>query len=331
MAKEQPTVLVTGAGGFAGHHLVRFLAERGFRVRGVDRNPPKYEPSAAQEFECLDLRRWPDCLAAARGIEEVYHLAAHMGGVGFLDSQNARILHDNALISIHMLEAARINGAKRFLFTSSAFVYPKARQLDAHAKPLKEDEAYPADPDGGYGWEKLFTERLCRHYHEDYGLKTHVARLHNFYGPFGPYDGGRERSPSAICRKVALAKEGDEIEVWGDGEQSRSYCYVSDCVEGLFRLIHSDLHQPVNLGDDRSVTVNELVDIVAGIAGKKIRKRHDLSRPQGVRGRNADLSLIRREVGWEPKVSLEEGLARTYWWIHGQLVREGRIPEGSLA
>lgn len=323
-------VLVTGAGGFIGHHLVTRLKQEGNWVRGVDVKQPEYEPSRADEFEILDLRRWPDCLQATRGIEQVYNLAANMGGIGFITSNKAMVMHDNALISVHMLEAARLHGVQRFLYTSSACVYPGYRQERPDVAPLKEEDAYPADPEDGYGWEKLFSERQCRHYFDEFGLQTRVVRFHNIYGPLGTYDGGREKSPAAICRKVALAKDGDEIEVWGDGLQTRSYCYIDDCVEGLDRIMRSDFHEPLNLGSDRIVTINDLVDIVAAAAGKRIRKRYDLSRPQGVRGRNSDNTRLRQVLGWEPRVSLEDGLKMTYWWVHGQLVKAGRIKEGAL-
>ena len=316
---QQPTVLVTGAGGFIGHHLTRYLVDKGHSVRGVDVKPPEYEPSPVDEFHILDLRRWESCLEATTGIDHVYHLAANMGGIGFIEANKAVIVHDNTLINTHMLEAARHNGASRFLYTSSACIYPGYLQGSPEVTPLKESDAYPADAEDGYGWEKLMAERLCRHYHEDYGLATYSVRFHNIFGPLGTYDGGREKSPAAICRKVALAADGDEIEVWGDGQHTRSYCYVSDCVEGIYRLMHSDHHEPINLGQDRMVTVDELVDMVATVAGKTIKKRHDLTKPQGVRGRNADLTLMRSVLGWEPQVSLEQGLAATYSWIKEQL------------
>lgn len=312
-------VLVTGAGGFIGHHLTKYLVDSGYWVRGVDLKHPEYEPSPAQEFELLDLRRWAECLLATRGIDEVYNLAANMGGIGFIEAHKAEIMHDNVLINIHMLEAARVHGVTRYLFTSSACIYPLSRQTMASVTPLKESDAYPADAEDGYGWEKLFSERQCRHYREDYGMKTYVVRFHNIFGPLGTYDGGREKSPAAICRKIALAKDGDEVEVWGDGRQTRSYCFVDDCVEGIYRLMHSDFHEPINLGQDRLISISELVDMVARIAGKRISKRYDPTKPQGVRGRNADLTLMKRVLGWEPRVSLEEGLARTYRWIEGEV------------
>jgi GDP-D-mannose 3',5'-epimerase len=323
--EENKRVLVTGAGGFIGHHLVKYLKDRGYWVRGVDIKPPEYEETVADEFELLDLRRWENCLEASRNIGQVYNLAANMGGIGFIESHKAEIVHDNILINIHMLEAARLNGVDRFLYTSSACVYPGFKQNTPDITPLKEEDAYPADAEDGYGWEKLYTERACRHYHEDYGLKTFSVRFHNIFGPLGSYDGGREKSPAAICRKVALAKDVDEIEVWGDGRQTRSYCYIDDCVEGIFRLMQSDHHEPINLGQDRMITVNELVEIVAKIAGKKIVKRYDLTKPQGVRGRNSDNTRLREVLHWEPQVSLEEGLEITYGWIREQLLKEGRI------
>ncbi len=312
-------VLVTGAGGFIGHHLVKYLVARGYWVRGVDVKEPEFEPTAAHDFRLLDLRRWDNCLVATAGVEEVYALAANMGGIGFIHANRAEISRDNVLINTHTLEAARVNGVRRLLYTSSACVYPMYRQDRPDVTPLREEDAYPADAEDGYGWEKLFTERMCRHYREDFGLETRVVRFHNIFGPLGTYEGGREKSPAAICRKVALAADGDAIEVWGDGLQTRSYCYVDDCVEGIYRLMRADYAEPLNLGQDRLVTINELVDIVARIAGKRVRRVHDLTKPQGVRGRNSDNTRLRRVLGWEPQVSLEEGLARTYRWIAAQL------------
>jgi len=323
---ERERVLLTGAGGFIGHHLAKYLVAKGYWVRGVDVKPPEYEDSPAQEFELLDLRRWANCLQATRGVQHVYNLAANMGGIGFIESHKAEIMHDNVLINVHMLEAARLNGITRYLYTSSACIYPGYLQKSPDVTPLKEEHAYPADPEDGYGWEKLFSERQCRHYFEDYGLETRVVRFHNIFGPLGTYDGGREKSPAAISRKVALANDGDEIEVWGDGNQTRSYCYIDDCVEGIFRLMMSDHREPLNLGQDRLISINELVDIVAGIAGKGISKRHDLTKPQGVRGRNSDNARLRRVLGWEPEISLEEGLERTYHWIESQLADRGLVP-----
>jgi GDP-D-mannose 3', 5'-epimerase len=305
MADGKRRVLVTGAGGFIGHHLTAYLKRRGYWVRGVDLKLPEFEPSPADEFLLLDLRRSENTLSACEGIADVYNLAANMGGIGFIERFKAVIMHDNVLINMHMLEAAREAQVERYLYTSSACVYPGYRQRVADVTPLREEDAYPADPEDGYGWEKLFSERQCRHYTEEYGLETRVVRFHNIFGPLGTFEGGREKSPAAICRKVALAADGDEIEVWGDGEQTRSYCYVDDCVEGIYRLMKSGHREPLNLGQDRMITINQLVDIVAGIAGKHVRKRHDLTAPQGVRGRNSDNTRLREVLGWEPVVSLE--------------------------
>jgi len=317
--------LVTGAGGFIGHHLASYLVERGYWVRGVDLKPPEFEATRAHEFEILDLRRWDACLVATRGVDEIYALAANMGGIGFIHSHKAEISRDNVLINVHTLEAARTNRVERLLYTSSACVYPGYRQDSPDVTPLREEDAYPADPEDGYGWEKLFTERVCRHYWEDYGLETRVVRFHNIFGPLGTYDGGREKSPAAICRKVALARDGDAVEIWGDGKQTRSYCYIDDCVEGIHRLMRSGFTEPLNLGQDRLISVDELVDIVTRLAGKRLFKSHDLAKPQGVRGRNSDNDRLRQVLGWEPQVSLEDGLGRTYRWIASQLREAGRL------
>lgn len=316
---DQTRVLVTGAGGFIGHHLVKYLTGRGYWVRGVDIKQAEYEPTSAQEFEILDLRNPENCIQAMQDIDEVYGLAANMGGIGFIETNKAVIVRDNTLINLNSIEAARVRGVKRYLYTSSACVYPGYLQKETNIEPLKEDDAYPADAEDGYGWEKLYMERICRHYREDFGLETRVVRFHNIFGPLGTYDGGREKSPAAICRKVALARDGDEIEVWGDGEQTRSYCYIDDCVEGIYRLMLSDYREPLNLGQDRMLSINELVDMIARIAGKEIRKRHDITKPQGVRGRNSDNSRLREVLNWEPTISLEDGLAKTYAWISGEL------------
>ena len=253
---EGTRVLVTGAGGFIGHHLVTQLKQQGYWVRGVDLKHPEYAPSEADQFELLDLRRWPDCLQATRGVDQVYALAADMGGMGYISQHHAEILHNNVLINVHTLEAARLNGVRRYLYTSSACVYPEYRQTNADVVPLREEDAYPAAPQDAYGWEKLVAERLCAAYTGEFGLDTRVVRFHNIYGPNGTYTGGREKVPAALCRKVALAEPGGEIEIWGDGEQTRSFCYVDDCVEGIYRLMESDYRGPLNLGSEEMVTVN---------------------------------------------------------------------------
>lgn len=318
-------VVVTGAGGFIGHHLTSYLKDKGYWVRGVDVKRPEYGESSADEFLELDLRYWEPCLEATKDVDEVYALAANMGGIGFIESHKALIVRDNTMINMHTLEAARVNGVERYLYTSSACIYPGYLQKDSNLAPLKEEDAYPADAEDGYGWEKLYAERACRHYREDFGLETRVVRFHNIFGPLGTYDGGREKSPAAICRKVALAASGDSIEVWGDGEQTRSYCYIDDCVEGIYRIMRSAYHEPLNLGQDRMISINHLVDMVAEVAGKKISRTHDLSKPQGVRGRNSDNTRLRQVLGWEPAISLEQGLRQTYDWISGQLARHGRL------
>jgi nucleoside-diphosphate-sugar epimerase len=307
--------------------LVKYLVNKGYWVRGVDIKHPEYEPSPSHEFELLDLRRFDNCLIATRDIDEVYHLAADMGGIGYITTYHADIARNSAMINIHMLEAARLNAAKRFLFSSSACIYPMYLQKSPDVTNLKEDDAYPAEPEEGYGTEKLFMEELCKYYKEDYGFETRVVRFHNVYGPLGTYEGGKEKAPAAICRKVALSLDGDEIEVWGDGKQTRSFMYVDDCVEGIYRIMRSDYPHPLNLGTDELVTVNQLVDTIAEIAGKRIIKRHDASKPQGVRGRNSDNTRIREVLGWGPQISLREGLAPTYRWIESELEAAGRIPE----
>jgi len=317
--------LVTGAGGFIGHHLVSFLRKQGYWVRGVDLKVPEFCSTDAHEFELLDLRWWENCLRASRGIDEVYALAADMGGMGFISCNHSQILHNNSLINIHTIEAARQNGVRRYLFTSSACIYPEYKQTETNCVPLREEDAYPAEPQDAYGWEKLISERLCTHYREDYGLDTRIVRFHNIFGPLGTWQGGREKAPAALCRKIAVAKQegDDEIEIWGDGEQTRSFCYIDDCITGLYKLMRSEHEQPLNLGQDRMVSINELVDIIAAIAGARIRKKH-VPGPQGVRGRNSDNTRLREVLGWEPQVSLEDGLERTYRWIE-QNVREAVV------
>lgn len=332
-------VLVTGAGGFIGHHLVNFLKEKGYWVRGVDIKEPEFAPTQADEFELLDLRRWEACVQAAEGVEHVYALAADMGGMGFISQYHAQILHNNILINTHTMEAARLAGVQRYLYTSSACVYPEYLQTEADVVPLKEEDALPAQPQDAYGWEKLITEQLAHHYRNDYGMETRTVRFHNVYGELGTWEGGREKAPAAMCRKVASAKllggkEGSpggdpQIDIWGDGEQTRSFMHVDDCLEGVYRLMMSDHAEPLNLGRDRMVTINQLADISANAAGIEIEHVH-VDGPMGVRGRNSDNTKLREVLGWVPQISLEEGIARTYPWIEEQL-RAKLVAEGVLA
>jgi GDP-D-mannose 3',5'-epimerase len=317
------TALVAGAGGFIGHHLVKYLQGLGYQVRGADIKAPEYEETTAEEFELADLREWDACLKVTRDVDEVYQLAADMGGIGYITAFHADIARNNVLINANMLQAAAENQVARYFYASSACIYPMYRQQSPDVTPLKEEDAYPADPEEGYGWEKLYAEKLCQYYTEEGKLDTRVARFHNIYGPVGTYDGGREKAPAAICRKIALAGDSDQIEVWGDGAQTRSFTYVDDCVEGIHRITASDHHLPLNLGTDRLISIDGLVELVAGIAGKTVRVRHDTTKPQGVRGRNSDNSRLREVLGWEPRTSLEDGLARTYQWIAAQLPERG--------
>ena len=313
-------VLVTGAGGFIGHHLVTFLKEKGYLVRGVDIKHPEFNPTEADEFLLLDLRRWENCLTATSGMQEVYALAADMGGMGFISAHHAEILHNNSLINIHTLDAARVNGIKRYLYTSSACIYPEYLQMDADVKSLKEEDAYPALPQDAYGWEKLIAERVCIHYGQDYGIETRIVRFHNIFGPLGTWDGGREKVPAALCRKLAIAKltGNHEIEIWGDGKQTRSFCYIDDCIVGIYKLMRSDYRDPLNLGQDRLVSINELADMIADVAGITVEQKY-VSGPQGVRGRNSDNTRLAQVLSWKPAISLEEGIGRTYSWIEDQV------------
>ena len=320
--------LVAGAGGFIGSHMVRYLKERGYWVRGADVKPPEFERSPADEFEICDLRDLNDCAHVVRQTDEVYQLAADMGGIGYIDSYRAHVARNNVLINAHMLEAASRGDVSRYFYSSSACIYPMYRQRAADVEPLREEDAYPADPEEGYGWEKLFSEKMSQYYAAEGKLDTRIARFHNVYGPMGTFEGGREKAPAAICRKVALLEDGDEIEIWGDGRQTRSFLYIDDCVEGIYRLTASEHREPLNLGSDELITVDGLVDLVSEIAGKTLVKRHDTTKPQGVRGRNSDNSRLAATLGWEPLTSLKQGLEPTYRWIASVL---GRRAETDLA
>jgi len=321
MSSEQ--VLVAGAGGFIGGHLVADLLRQGKAVRAVDIKPLDewYQRSDQVESMCLDLSERDACAQAVAGVSQVFNLAADMGGMGFIENNRALCML-SVLINTHLLLAARDEGVERYFFSSSACVYAAQHQTSPDVTALAEADAYPAQPEDGYGWEKLFSERMCRHFREDFGLETRVARYHNVYGPEGTYDGGREKAPAAICRKVAQAMlSGDHsIEIWGDGEQTRSFMYVDDCVYGSQLLAASDVVEPLNIGSSELVSINQLVSIVEDIAGVALDRRYNLDAPQGVRGRNSDNTLIRQRLGWEPSISLRDGLERTYAWIYDQLV-----------
>jgi len=316
--------LVTGSGGFIGHHLVKRLKAEGYWVRGVDLKRPEFEPTPADEFLVADLRSFDNCSRAVRGVHDVYQLAADMGGIGYIAKFHAQLARNNSLINSHMLEASRLEGIDRYLYTSSACVYPSFLQDREDVAPLREEDAIPANPEQGYGWEKLFAEQLATYYHEDENLDVRIVRFHNVYGPLGTYEGGREKAPAAICRKVAEAETGTSIEVWGDGRQTRTFCFIDDCVEGIRRIMESGYTAPINLGTNEVVTADGLVDLVTSVAGKQLEKVHNLDRPQGVRGRNCDTTRFRKLLNWEPRIPLSEGLRHTYAWIWGELAKQGR-------
>ena len=325
MLANDELVVVTGAGGFIGGHLVADLLRRGHRrIRAVDIKPLNewFQLFSEIDNRSCDLRERDACHEVTDGAAWVYNLAADMGGMGFIETHKAACML-SVLINTHLLLAARDHGVRRFFFASSACVYAADKQTSPDVIPLREGDAYPAMPEDGYGWEKLFSERMCRHFREDFGLTTRVARFHNVYGPHGTFDGGREKAPAAICRKVVQAKLSGrhEIEIWGDGEQTRSFMFIDDCIKGTELIMHSRVEEPLNLGSDQLVTINQLVDIVENIAGVKLRRRYLLDAPKGVRGRNSDNTLIKEHLGWAPAISLEDGLEKTYRWIRDQMMR----------
>jgi GDP-D-mannose 3',5'-epimerase len=323
-------IVVTGAGGFIGGHLIADLRAAGCRkLRAVDCKPLEdwYQRFADVESLALDLKDAEACRRAAHGARHIFNLAADMGGMGFIETHKADCML-SVLISTNMLVAAKECAAERLFYSSTACVYAADKQTSPDVLPLKEADAYPAMPEDGYGWEKLFTERMCRHFREDYGLETRVARYHNIYGPLGTYDGGREKAPAAICRKVIQAKRSGagEIEIWGDGEQTRSFTYIDDCLEGTRRIMASDVREPLNLGSEEMVTINRLVDIVEEIAGLRLKRRYKLDAPKGVRGRSSDNTLIRQRLGWAPSIDLRTGMEKTYRWILDEMTRPGSDP-----
>ena len=324
MKLKNEKIAVCGAGGFIGGHLVKDLLAKGLNVvRAVDIKPLDewYQTSKGVENLSLDLRDRANCQTAADEIDVVFQLAADMGGMGFIENNKALCML-SVLTNTHMLMAARQAGVERFFFSSSACVYNGEKQTDPNVVALKEEDAYPALPEDGYGWEKLFSERMCRHFEEDFGLTTRVARYHNVYGPLGTYEGGREKAPAAMCRKVLEAKASGkhEIEIWGDGHQTRSFMYIDDCTHGTQAILESEIDEPINLGSSELVTINQLVDIVEEIAGIKLQRRYNLNAPKGVNGRNSDNTLIHKHLGWEPSIKLRDGMAKTYAWIESQML-----------
>jgi GDP-D-mannose 3',5'-epimerase len=317
--------VVAGAGGFIGGHLVSTLREQGARVRAVDIKPLNewYQVLDRVENVVADLKLRPECDQACEGAADVFQLAADMGGMGFIEHHKALCML-SVLTNTHMLQAAQEHGVRRFFYSSSACVYNVDKQRSPEVVPLKEEDAYPAMAEDGYGWEKLFSERMCRHFREDFGLETRVARYHNVYGPHGTWEGGREKAPAAICRKVIHAKQTGElsIEIWGDGHQTRSFMYIDDCIRGTLEITRSDILDPINLGSSELVTINQLVDIAEEIAGVKLERSYNLDAPKGVNGRNSDNTRIRAALGWEPSIRLRDGMERTYRWIHDEYVRK---------
>ena len=321
-------IVVAGAGGFIGGHLVKELAKKGHKVRAIDIKPLNewYQVSTDVENLVFDLRLKENCFQAVNGYNEVFNLAADMGGMGFIENNKAACMI-SVLINTHLLIASKECGIDRFFYASSACVYNGEKQTDPANPGLKEADAYPALAEDGYGWEKLFSERMCRHFSEDYGLITRVARFHNVYGPHGTYDGGREKAPAAICRKVieASVTGNKEIVIWGDGHQTRSFMYIEDCIKGILDIMYSNIEEPINLGSSEMVSINQLVDIVEDIAGNKLERKYDLKAPKGVRGRNSENTLIKHYLNWEPSIPLRKGMKKTYDWIKEQVLSNLKV------
>ena len=313
-------VLVSGSSGFIGHHLVKDLVRRGYWVRGVDRKRPEFEQSPAHEFWLVDLMKYRHCMQVFDGIDDVFHLACEMGGIGFISQYHARVSRDISRVDGNMLEAAVSQRVSRFFFSSSACVYDLGKQQQADVTALCETDAWPAQPEEGYGLAKIFTEKMCEYYSQEHGLTTRIARFHNVMGSLGTYTGGREKAPAALCRKVATAKDGDSIEIWGDGAQTRSFMYIDDCVEGIHRIMESDCPDPLNLGTSHLVTIRELAEMIVKISGKRLYLQFDPAKPRGVQGRNSDNTRIKQVLGgWEPSYPLWDGLNVTYAWIESQI------------
>ena len=326
MNNTDSLIVIGGGGGFIGGHLIEYFKKQGAtRIRCVDVKPMSnwYQVFDEVENVVANLEEKEACYDACAGAAEVYNLAADMGGMGFIENNKALCMM-SVLINTHMLQASREAGVKRFFYASSACVYNGDKQRDPLVTPLKEADAYPAMPEDGYGWEKLFSERMCRHYFEDFGLETRVARFHNVYGPLGTWDGGREKAPAAMCRKVIHAKVtgNHSMEIWGDGLQTRSFMYIDDCVYGIDRIMHSDIREPINLGSSEIVTINGLATIIEQIAGVKLQRRYNLDAPKGVNGRNSDNTLIQKYLGWEPSIRLRDGMAKTYAWIESEYAKK---------
>lgn len=328
--KSLKRVVVTGAGGFIGHHLIKYLQKKGYWVRGVDIKNSEFEKTTADEFLLLDLRKKENCLIATQNIEEVYALAADMGGMGFISKYHSTILHNNILISTHTLKSAQENKVKRYFYSSSACVYPAFKQSSSDVVALREEDAFPAQPEDAYGWEKLLTEIMCLYANLDGNIETRVARFHNVYGPLGTWRGERAKAPASLARKIAVAKlsGNNEVKIWGDGKQTRSFCYIEDCLEGIYRLMHSDYSEPLNIGRDEIISIGDFVDMIAGIAGIKVKKIF-IKGPQGVRGRNSDNTKIKQILKWEPTISLKEGMKKTYAWVEEQVKRTRYVEKES--